>query len=81
MKQGRTAALALVGWFLFLAAAMIIFGAGLSGLTIRDLEETILKFWPNFLVYLGVSTIVGYLVAVLKRRARVTPNDPRLKPK
>ena len=79
MKPHHFAALALLGYFLFLAAAMIISGASLSGLTIRDLEETILRFWPDFLVYFAVSTIGWYLVALLKRKNHVTPDDPRLK--
>jgi len=87
MKPRTFAGLALGGWFvllgyfLLLAAALIISGASLSDLTIHDIGETVLRFWPDFIVYLAVSIICGYLVAVLKRKASVTPDDPRLKGK
>jgi hypothetical protein len=76
----HAAALALVGFFLFLAAAMIISGASFRGLTIRDIEETVLTFWPRFLIYVGASITGSYLVIVLKRR-QIKTYDSDLKGK
>jgi TRAP-type C4-dicarboxylate transport system permease small subunit len=72
VTRRHAAALAIVGWFLFLAAAMIISGASFRGLTIRDIEETVLTFWPRFLIYVGASITCSYLVTVLIRRPTKT---------